>query len=315
MDTELLSAPNAPKAGSFIVDTGPDVVSRRGEEILGLPVVKDKTWNIEAVITPSEAKAILLAMPPQRPLSAANVRYFKELIAAGRFRVTHQGIAFDKSGKLIDGMHRLTGCVEADAAIAVQVTFNMDRDFFACMDRGRTRTHADDLVTAAVTGDAKTASILAGATKILFMLDNGRVPWSSLAKFEFGASEMTAVLERHPYVFDAASFVYVQSRAFRGLGQSPASAFYTLFREANHAKADRFMEQIVRGENLRVGDAAYALREWLKYLPNAHATNVRQASMIAFVRCWNAFVSGRTLHRVSSTLRPDQTFPEISRGK
>ena len=85
MDTELLSAPNATKAGSFIADTGPDVVLRRGEEILGLPVVKDKTWNVEVTITPAEAKAVLLAMPPQRPLSAVNVKYFKNLIAAGRF--------------------------------------------------------------------------------------------------------------------------------------------------------------------------------------------------------------------------------------
>ena len=88
-------------------------------------------------------------MPKQRPLRPADVQLFKTLILTGRFKQTHQGIAFDVDGRLFDGQHRLEACVEADAAIEVQCTFNMDRDLFECLDRGRVRSLVDDLITTA----------------------------------------------------------------------------------------------------------------------------------------------------------------------
>lgn len=315
MDTETLSAPNATKSGSFIADTGPDVALRRGEEILGLPVVKDKTWNVEVTITPAEAKAILLAMPPQRPLSAVNVKYFKNLIAAGRFCVTHQGIAFDKAGMLLDGMHRLTACVEADLAISVQVTFNLPRDLFHAMDRGRNRSTSDDLVTGSLAGSRKDAEILSAAVRVLFQLDRGRMPWTSPDKSEFQMAEASETIDRHPYIHDAASFVYRHQSSWRGVGMGLAAAFYALFREKHHAKADAFMTQLALGENLRAGDPAYALREYKRSLGPQHGRYSRQAMSIAMVRAWNAFVEGRKLLKVTSQIRGEEGFPEISKGK
>lgn len=315
MDTELLSATTATKSGSFITDTSADVVFRRGEEILGLPVLKDKTWNIESTITPAEAKAILLAMPPQRPLSAANVRYFKGMILAGRFVVTHQGIAFDRAGMLIDGMHRLTACVEADRAIAVQVTFNLSREFFHAMDRGKVRNAADDLVTAAIAGTSKEASVLATAARVLHQMDNGNTPWQTPHKYEFGMPEMEAVIDRHPHLSSCVSWAYKHQTRWRGIGMGVAAGLYTVFRERNYAKAEEFMEQVANGESLRHGDPAYAFREYKRSLGPNSGKYSRQNIMIVLVRCWNAFVEGRQLLRVSAHMKGEDTFPEISKGK
>lgn len=317
MDTDLLSATTTTKAGSFISDTSADVVFRRGEEILGLPVVKDKTWNITAVITPAEAKAILLAMPTQRPLSRANVEYFQSVITSGRFKVTHQGIAFDKDGRLIDGQHRLTACVEADAAIEIQVTFNLDAMLFDSMDRGRNRNMADDLIVGAVTSNRFDGFLLSAGAKILWLLDAGRVPWQSVSRREFSITQMREVLDQHCYLHDAVSFCGKYQHLLRGIGAGVTSAFYTRFRETNYAKADLFMEQLVHGENLRLGDPVYALREYRRWSGNAHMKVNRAAMMIIIVRCWNAFVEGRQLSKVSSSMRSDSevNFPTISKGK
>ncbi len=315
MDTDLLSATSTTKASSFIAETGADVVFRRGEEILGLPVVKDKIWNVEVTITPAEAKQILLAMPPQRPLSAANVRYFRGLILAGRFVVTHQGIAFDRFGMLVDGMHRLTACIEADRAIAVQATFNMSRDFFHAMDRGKVRSAADDLVTAAITGTVKEASLLATASRVLYQMDNGFAPWVTPNKSEFGLPEMQEVIARHPNLQWCVDWVYRHKSCWRGIGMGVAAGLYTALRERSYTKAAEFMEQIAKGENLRHGDPAYAFREYKRALGPNSGKYHRQAIMIVLVRCWNAFVEGRQLLKVTSHMRGEEAFPAISKGK
>lgn len=315
MDTELLSATNTTKSGSFIADTGADVVFRRGEEILGLPVVQGKTWNVEVTISPADAKAILLAMPPQRMLSPTNVRYFAELIVAGRFRVTHQGLAFDKEGKLLDGMHRLTACVQADRAISVQVTFNLDRDLFDAMDRGRVRNHADDLVTGTLTSDRKYAEIMAAAAKNIWQIERGLVPWNPPPKYEFQMKELREIVARHEFIYDAISYVYKHQSSWRGIGMGVAATFYTLFHAINPQKADVFIEQVALGENLKYGDPAYAFREYRRHAGSAHGRANRSAIMITLVRAWNAFVEGRTLTRVSSSMPIGEAFPAISKGK
>jgi hypothetical protein len=315
MDTELLSATPPPNPGSFIADTTAEAAHRRGEEILGLPVVKDKVWNLQQIITPGEAKMILLAMPKQRHLRPGNVKYFKDLISAGRFRVTHQGIAFDKAGKLIDGQHRLTACVEADAAIEVQVTFNMDPELFDSIDRGQGRNATDDLVCAALAESQYDGNLLVGAAKIIWHIESGRVPWTSVKRGDFSMDIMRGVLMRHEYLYDAVSYAGKHQLALRGMGASVAAAFYALFREINPHKADIFIEQIVTGENLRHGDPAYALREYKRHTGSAQNKQIRSAMMVVLVRCWNAFVEGRPLGKATSVIKGEANFPVISKGK
>ena len=317
MNAEQMSTNVPTHSGAFISETSADALNRRAEEILGLPVVKGKTWNVEVTISPGDAKAILLAMPPQRTLSPSNVRYFAGLIKSGRFRVTHQGIAFDKDGKLIDGMHRLTACVQADAAIAVQATFNMDRELFDALDRGRARSQADDLVCGAMVQSQTEAQIISSATKILWLMDNNRTPWAHPLRHEFMMADVRATIDHHPFLFECASFVSKHQKAWRGVGMGPAAAFYTRFREAHWAKADEFMVQVALGEYIGAGSPAYAFREFKKHFGSASGIRVRQASMIALVRCWNAFVEGRQLNRVQSSIRADSdgNFPEISKGR
>lgn len=315
MDTQMLSTDATTMGGAFIAQTTADVASRRGEEILGFPIVKDKVWNVTTTVSPSEAKMILLAMPAQRPLQSGNVAYFRSLIQSGRFKVTHQGIAFDKAGRLIDGQHRLTACVEADAAIEIQVTFNLDGSLFDSFDRGKNRTIADDLITSALTATKIDGFLVSAGAKILWHLDAGRAPWTSLNRGEFDVNIIRDVMQRHPYIHDAAALCGKNSAALRGIGTGVMTAFYTKFHEAHAGKAEQFMEQLIWGENLRGGDPVYALREYRKFAGSAMQKTNRAAIMVILVRCWNAFVEGRQLSKVSSALRGDENFPKISKGK
>ena len=77
-------------------------------------------------ITPEWAKSILETKNPRnRPLSETFVSRLARDIKCGAFVTTHQGIAFDEAGDLLDGQHRLAACVLADMPITLPVTTDM----------------------------------------------------------------------------------------------------------------------------------------------------------------------------------------------
>ena len=296
---------------SFITDTSAEAAARRGEEILGLPVIKYKTWNVTVIIEPAEAKQILLAMPPQRPLNKSNIRFFRNLILAGRFHVTHQGIAFDKDGYLIDGMHRLTACIDANAAIEIQVTFNMRRDLFSDIDRGLGRTPANDLFCQELAGIDAHARCMAAAARILCHLECGRVPWTSMERGEFPLVMMLDIIEGHPDLKGVVPYCVSNQGRFKGLGSGPLAAFYALFREVNPDKADLFVRDMVRPAVTGFGEPAYAMREYLRSHGSGAKKIVQAKAMIILVRCWNALIERRDMKKPNVKLRTGDNFPQI----
>ena len=59
--------------------------------------------------------------------------------------VTHQGIAFDVNGVLVDGQHRLAAVIEADVPVELTVFTEVGEGTFDVLDTGKRRTAADVL--------------------------------------------------------------------------------------------------------------------------------------------------------------------------
>ncbi len=72
-------------------------------------------------VTPRRAAEYLERNTANRPLSKRTVREFAEAMRRGEWRVTHQGIAFDTEGALVDGQHRLAAIIEADLPVETTV--------------------------------------------------------------------------------------------------------------------------------------------------------------------------------------------------
>lgn len=78
-----------------------------------------------------------------RQIRQGHVEYLAQEIIAGRWQVTHQGIAFAKGGRLLDGQHRLSAIVRSGKAVQIQVTHDADEDTFKVTDCGLGRVHYD----------------------------------------------------------------------------------------------------------------------------------------------------------------------------
>lgn len=98
-------------------------------------------------VTPQMASEWLKVNTINRPLQRTVVENAKLAYERGEYVMTHQGIAFSDTGRLLDGQHRLTALAEMPDGFSVQmmVTRGLPEEAFKAMDIGRKRSHADVL--------------------------------------------------------------------------------------------------------------------------------------------------------------------------
>jgi hypothetical protein len=97
-------------------------------------------------VTPAQAKQWLdVDNHRNRKLREGRVAYLTDEIRAGRWQVTHIGIAFDPKGNLLDGQHRLAAIVRSGVAVQMVVARNVPPETYIAMDRGLMRTMPDVL--------------------------------------------------------------------------------------------------------------------------------------------------------------------------
>jgi len=94
-------------------------------------------------VTPEMAKMYLEKNTDNRNKRGWWVSSIANMIKRGEWIPTHQGVAFSKSGKLIDGQHRLEAIVEANVPVQMMVTTGVNDDAYKVLDNGIKRTLAD----------------------------------------------------------------------------------------------------------------------------------------------------------------------------
>lgn len=104
----------------------------------------DKAETKLRVITPEEAKEILSKSNiNNRNIRFRYVEWLAKLIVEGQWMVTHQGIAFDRNGRLVDGQHRLLAISKSGKNTPILVTTNLEEDSYNHIDIGRIRSRSD----------------------------------------------------------------------------------------------------------------------------------------------------------------------------
>jgi len=97
------------------------------------------------LVTPAMAREWLERNTDNRPLRPGVVDGFLAAYRRGEWKITHQGIAFSKSGRLLDGQHRLTFISELPdkTVVPMNVSSDLEEDAFDAIDQGFKRTASD----------------------------------------------------------------------------------------------------------------------------------------------------------------------------
>lgn len=96
-------------------------------------------------ITPESASEYLKANRSNRPLKKALVNNYARAMANGEWRLTHQGVAFNCDGILLDGQHRLKAVEQSGHTIQMVVTRGVSKDAQLVMDDHAKRSAGDAL--------------------------------------------------------------------------------------------------------------------------------------------------------------------------
>lgn len=95
-------------------------------------------------VTPAFAKSLLAKNASfQRNPSRLTVKNYADAMKRGEWRLTHQGIATDVNGNLIDGQHRLMAVVESNMTIPMTLFSGVPESSFTVLDIGKKRDLAD----------------------------------------------------------------------------------------------------------------------------------------------------------------------------
>jgi hypothetical protein len=238
---------------------------------------------------------MLAANTANRPISKSTVRAFADAMRRGDWLVTHQGIAFDSNGVLVDGQHRLAAIVEADRPVDVTVFTDVEPNTFDVLDTGKRRNAADVL---AIEGE-KSTTVLAAMVRTVWLYENRRdASWSG-----GGAAvtnhQIVQTLEEHPRIRE---FVHLgeQIAAETGMIKSAAGASAYLVADVNTTKKARvakWHEGIVDGAGLRKNDPRLVFRRTMFAMARRQAGLVQRRRdtrehVGLYVKAFNAWAAG-----------------------
>ncbi len=94
-------------------------------------------------VSPALAAEWLASKGPNRGLRRSVVDTYAQDMADGKWRFTHQGIAFDERGRLSDGQHRLAAVVRSGVTVTMVVAHGISDEAQLDMDRHAKRSVSD----------------------------------------------------------------------------------------------------------------------------------------------------------------------------
>jgi hypothetical protein len=257
------------------------------------------TW----LVTPAVAAQWLTRNTANRSISDRAVGLLAGELVAGRWLLTHQGVAFGASGVLFDGQHRLAAIVKADTAAPLAVTCGLPDEALLVIDTGRHRSAADTLGVLGHSMVSLISSILVVENQVRNG-DSGRGATTAL---------VVKLLAENPDVQEAAEVVSHRKHALVGW-MRPALIGWWFFRarRVEPERAVEFLDQVAYGEGLSYGAPALALRTRLSAVQRSNARPASRAETL-FMLCsaWDAFCSGAR-HTKAAVPRPGQTFTKLT---
>lgn len=244
-------------------------------------------------ITPTMAKKWLGAnYTKNRKLRATVVSRYARDIKAGKWIVTHQSIAFNTRGELIDGQHRLAAIIEADTDTKQMVTRDVPCAAFSHVDLGFSRT-AEDVLRAE--GDDWITKDHIAIARLVQANGDSRQTLAGLSPFE-----LKELVHLHK---NAITFVLQNlERRLRGITVSPvmaaiASAYYS---ETDRVRLSAFIRMLVSGiiENPDTDSAVILLRDFARDNPKLFASGTRVELYLKTQRAVKAFMKGERISKL-----------------
>lgn len=274
------------------------------------------------LLTPEIAQEILDKLnSANRPLRPGRVAYWASIIKKGRWRFTHQGIAFDTRGWLQDGQHRLKAAIQENYTLDILISVGMPTDNFGVVDVGAARSGADTLARLGKTNYKN----LSGSIRLTAVYDRYGPEFRAGEKVRIPNDEIEELSEKYGELLEqAVSLAHtVYNRGSRGGPRmSPVAAgcgIYLISRNlpdgVNDDRVVEFLRGYSEGTGLFAGDARLPLRSYMSNLVDNKNRKVPAGDQLAiFLKAWKAWINNEAANFLSwrkSELMPEVALPPV----
>jgi len=243
-------------------------------------------------MTPEWAQDILKNQNKNnRPVKNTAVAKLVKAIQNNEWKLTHQGIAFDWHGHLVDGQHRLIAIAKSGVSVPIALTTDCDPSIFIACDIGTARTSGDVLsVNGTTKNDATTIGAAIGILsrykkypKLVWVGKVAQVSHTEILNYykEWDDWQMPMFLAGKAY------------RAYRFATPSNVLALIILAKTAGHDwdTIKNFTIGLGNGANLSEDSALLAYRNYLQS-PAARPSrvaNIQQHRFACIIKAFNYY--------------------------
>lgn len=252
-----------------------------------------------------------------RPVSIRTVNRYAISMLTGKWRLTHQGIAFDTKHQLKDGQHRLLALVQAaeegatdgehvyepnpKIKIKFQVTYGLPEDVFDILDIGLARSSNQILAIAGYSN----GSLLSASARLLFMFDEHEFKYWRSTKVTNQQVLNTVKLSN----IDNYTTIGAQLRPIGFISAASTVGYYVCERAYPGGPHQKFMDDLKAGADLDRDSPALALRNYMMSSRSRSARIRRDAfvHLAMYIKAWNDYVENR--RRATISWRTGEPFP------
>jgi len=233
-----------------------------------------------------------------RKLSDAHVEYLADEMKAGRWRLTHQGIAFSDNRVLLDGQHRLWAVALSGVTVPTRVFVNEPSEAMEVLDTGQ-RRNDQILSLSAGLGEVSREDL---ATLRAMFIGQGQQRRRS-------PGEEGELLSRHMEAVRFALECLRSSGKLKNLATATTRAVLArAWYSADHARLRHFAEVLVTGRPIGEHDEPIILLfQFLVSVPGSRNAAGRHECYRKTERALSAFLNRERLTRLYAA--PHELFP------
>lgn len=266
---------------------------KRNNEII---TKSDSRRMTSCEITPEIASILLreCQTPLQRPMNELHVLKIANTITGGRWRdYNGETIKFSKSGKLIDGQHRLAAIVKSNKSIKTYIALGLDDKDIDFIDLNKKSRKIGDVYHMR---GIKNACVISSAINYLWRYDNNLLLSRRTTDYPDPEESYNYYKQNIGIQNSVPSGKSIKSL----IGCSIATFLHYLFCRFDTNAADIFFEQLSTGANLDNGDAILLLRARLQYNKRKDVQMKLDSynQMALVILAWNYKRNGQKINRL-----------------
>ena len=212
------------------------------------------------IVTPTHAARLLENNLCNRAVSEKTVSKYAKQMIDGKWKMNGEPIICNGDGSLLNGQHRLYGCLKAGKSFPSLIVKGIDQAAFDTMDSGKQRTLSDAMTAENIPN----ASSAAATVRCIKAYEQSGTPDTRvLNDLHFVKRDFINRYDQDAELIQRGVVIAARLRGKMQVAKSAAAFCFVKFAEYDEDLAADFMAGVESGRGLAKRDPCYVLRERL----------------------------------------------------